>query len=155
MSAGAVLYVEDEADDVFFMRKAFRAAGVAVPLQTAEDGQKAIAYLDGKPPYHDRSLHPRPSLIILDLNLPVLSGFEVLEWLRRRPEYAGVQVVVFSSSGRPEDREKATALGATDYLMKPASGFDFVDVVRQLQARWLLNGRGDHDGTRPPGAENS
>ncbi|PTY07668.1 two-component system response regulator [Opitutaceae bacterium EW11] len=140
MKNRAILYVEDEEDDVFFMKKAFQLAGIRHPLHTAEDGQKAIAYLSGEPPFADRSQFPIPSLVILDLNLPILSGFEVLQWLRRRPEYAQTHVVVFSSSGRPEDREKATSLGATEYVMKPSSGFDFIHVAKQLQAKWLRNG---------------
>jgi CheY-like chemotaxis protein len=132
-----VLYVEDEADDVFFMRSAFEREGVRVDFQAAHDGVRAIAYLAGEHPYDDRVRHPVPSFVLLDLNLPLRSGFEVLSWLRQRQEFIALPVVVFSSSGRVEDRARAQQLGATDYLLKPSSGMQFGGVVRTLRDRWL------------------
>jgi CheY-like chemotaxis protein len=134
-----VLYVEDEADDVFFMRQAFKRAGLAEEFRSVDDGRKAIAYLDGLTPYDDRSTAPLPALVLLDLNLPIYSGFEVLQWLRQQPQYRDLTVVTFSSSGRDEDRERARQLGATDYLLKPSSGLQFVEIVKLLKERWLKN----------------
>ena len=130
----ALLYVEDEENDVFFLQRALTRAEVAVRFQSVCDGGKAIAYLAGEAPYAGRDL---PDLVLLDLNLPVHSGFEVLEWLRRQPGLGELPVVVFSSSGRAEDREKARALGASDYLIKPASTLQLVELVRGLDAKWL------------------
>jgi CheY-like chemotaxis protein len=76
-------------------------------------------------------------VILLDLNLPLVSGFEVLKWLRQQPPYEALPVVVFSSSARGEDQQKATELGANAYVQKPSSGLDFVDVVQQLKQQWL------------------
>jgi len=132
-----VLYVEDEADDVYFMRAAFEREGISVRFHSAPDGAQAIAYLAGDAPYDDRTRHPLPTMMLLDLNLPVHSGFEVLEWLRGRKEFRSLPVVVFSSSGREEDRERARDLGATDYVLKPSSGMQFSGVVRELRDRWL------------------
>ena len=130
----ALLYVEDEENDVFFLQRALARAGVVVRFQSVCDGGKAIACLAGEPPYAGRDL---PDLVLLDLNLPVRSGFEVLEWLRRQPGLGAIPVVVFSSSGRAEDREKARSLGASDYLLKPASSQQLVEIVRELEAKWL------------------
>ena len=130
----ALLYVEDEENDVFFLQRALTRAEVSVRFQSVCDGGKAIAYLAGEPPYAGREL---PDLVLLDLNLPVRSGFEVLEWLRRQPGLAATPVVVFSSSGRTEDRERARVLGASDYLLKPASTVQLVGLVRELDAKWL------------------
>lgn len=139
-----ILYVEDEADDAFFMRTAFKKAAIALPLHIVDDGEKAVAYLAGTRPYDDRAQHPLPDLVLLDLNLPLRSGFEVLEWVRGQPDLRHLPVVIYSSSGRPEDRARATALGATDYLLKPSSGLDFIRVAQQVKQTWLdtKNGSG-------------
>lgn len=133
-SPPALLYVEDEENDVFFMRRAIERAGVVVDFQSVCDGDKAVAYLAGESPYAGRRL---PRLVLLDLNLPLRSGFEVLEWLRGRPELSDIHVVVFSSSGRPEDRERARLLSADDYILKPTSGSAKMDIARELWRRWL------------------
>lgn len=132
-----VLYVEDEEDDVFFMRNAFSKLGVQDRFYAVQDGGRAILYLAGQEPYTDRERHPLPSFVLLDLNLPVRSGFEVLEWLRSQPQFKSLPVVIFSSSGRLEDRQRAEQLGATEYLLKPTSGSQFLDMARQLAETWL------------------
>lgn len=133
-----ILYVEDEADDAFFMRNAFRKAGIRFPLLVIEDGEQALAFLARKPPFDSPLDNPVPSLVLLDLNLPLRSGFEVLEWVRGQSKFSHIPVVIYSSSGRPEDRARATALGATEYLLKPSSGLDFVKVAEEIKVRWLL-----------------
>lgn len=131
-----VLYVEDEDDDVLFMKMAFKRLGIGMPLESVPNGKAAIDYL---------SKRPRPTLLLLDLNLPIVSGFEVLEWLRRQPALETLPVVIFSSSGRAEDRERAAALRADDYVLKPTSGSMFRDVLRDVQARWLPKGPGESE----------
>ncbi|CAM2964261.1 response regulator [Rariglobus hedericola] len=132
-----VLYVEDEQGDVFFMRNAFKKLGAHDRFHAVEDGERAISYLSGREPYADRERHPLPTFVLLDLNLPIRSGFEVLEWLRGQPEFKTLPVVIFSSSGRLEDRERAEKLGATEYLLKPTSGSQFLDMAKQLTNTWL------------------
>lgn len=146
-----VLYVEDEEDDVFFMRNAFRKLGVVDRFHAVEDGGRAISYLAGQEPYTDRERHPLPSFVLLDLNLPIRSGFEVLEWLRGQPQFATLPVVIFSSSGRLEDRQRAEQLGATEYLLKPTSGTQFMEMARQLRDNWL--GREESGPSSPSGKE--
>jgi CheY-like chemotaxis protein len=131
-----MLYVEDEEDDVFFMRTALKRLGLADRFHAVGDGEQAIDYLAGKGPFADRERAPLPSLLVLDLNLPIRSGFEVLEWLRNQPEFATLTVVIFSSSGRPEDRRRAQQLGATEYLLKPTSGVEFFEIASQLTRAW-------------------
>jgi CheY-like chemotaxis protein len=137
MAKQTVLYVEDEENDVFFMRYAFQEAGIQHGLESVGDGQHALAYLAGKAPYADRQQFPIPTLILLDLNLPLISGFEVLDWIREQPELQETPVVIFSSSGRPEDRSKAEKLGADHYVLKPASGMQFVQIAKNLKDTWL------------------
>lgn len=133
MTHNPVLYVEDEEYDVLFMRRAFAKAGIVQELHVVDDGQKAIDYLQ-----HLRS-NPEsvPSLVLLDLNLPLISGFDVLRWIREQQTFKTMPSVIFSSSARPEDRARATLLGADDYIQKPASALDFLGVAQLLQARWL------------------
>jgi CheY-like chemotaxis protein len=132
-----VLYVEDEADDLFFMRRAFDKEGLTECLRWAVDGGEAIDYIQGEGPYADRDAHPLPQLILLDLNLPVRTGFEVLEWIRNNPPIREIPVVVFSSSGHNHDRKRACDLGANDYILKPSSGLAFPETVRLLKREWL------------------
>jgi len=132
-----VLYVEDEENDVIFMRRAFRRAGVEGWLKVVGDGQTAMEYLSGRGLFGDRLNYPLPALVLLDLNLPTVSGFQVFNWIRQQPQFQQLPVVIFSSSSRPEDRLKAKELGASDYLEKPDSGLDFGTVLETLKRKWL------------------
>jgi CheY-like chemotaxis protein len=139
MSKPTLLYVEDEANDIFFMRHALRVEGAPFGMESVINGKEAIDYFLGRGPYGDRTKHPYPQTVLLDLNLPLISGFEVLEWIREQPRTSQLPVIIFSSSGRPEDRERARTLGANHYLMKPASGLEFRRIVRELYERWLAS----------------
>ena len=79
-----LLLIEDSEDDVFFLRHALKKAGVPYPMRVVNNGQEAIDYLSGAGKYHERETYPMPSFIFLDLKLPLVSGFGVLEWLRSR-----------------------------------------------------------------------
>lgn len=131
-----VLYVEDEECDLLFMQAAFDWAGRGEVLRSAVDGREAMNYLDGTGPFADREQYPLPSLVMLDLNLPIYSGFEVLRWIRQRPALNSLPVIVFSSSTRPDDKAKAIELGADAYLEKPTSGMRFREVAAQILEKW-------------------
>ncbi len=135
----AVLYVEDDRDDVFFLEKAFGKAGIKNPVSVAKDGQVAIEYLVGQGPYADRAAYPMPCLILLDLNLPKKNGFEVLEWIRRQPAFCTIPVLILSASNRPGDIHTACALGANAYLIKPPSPEDLVKVAASIRDFWLTH----------------
>lgn len=107
------------------------------PLVIVTDGAEAIAYLRGEGSFADRSRHPLPCFLLLDLNLPRKSGLEVLADLRQRHSAGQLPVVMFSSSDALQDKERAAALGANDYRVKPATWDDFCAVVRDLKATWL------------------
>lgn len=137
LAAPTVLYVEDEESDVIFMRRAFAEAGQGLELRVVGDGRAAIKYLSGVNGYADREEFPLPRLVLLDLNLPQVHGFDVLRWIRGREEYGATPVVIFSSSNKEEDRTKARELGANEFLGKPNSGMKFADMVRGLREKWL------------------
>lgn len=132
-----ILYVEDEENDVYFMRRAFRGMGQEWCLKVVADGQAAIDYLSGRGEFGNRQNYPLPALVLLDLNLPTVSGFQVLIWIRQRPEFKQLPVIIFSSSPRAEDRLKAKELGASDYLEKPDTGMDFGTVLETLRRKWF------------------
>jgi PAS domain S-box-containing protein len=132
---GTVLYVEDEESDAMFMKRGFAEQGMESALRVVGDGRAAIEYLSGTGKYADRKEYPLPSVVLLDLNLPQVPGFEVLKWIRRQPEFARMPVVVFSSSTREDDRVKALELGANEFVGKPSSGLKFGEVVEGLKER--------------------
>jgi CheY-like chemotaxis protein len=82
-------------------------------------------------------MNPLPAVVLLDLNLPELHGFEVLKWIRAHPVHAGLPVVVFTSSDLDEDRTRAQSTGATEFLRKPGSPLRFAEVVTKLNEQWL------------------
>jgi two-component system response regulator len=133
-----VLYVEDEENDAYFMQLAFRRAGKGESLRVVVDGQAAIDYLSGCGPFGNRLKYPLPTAVLLDLNLPTVSGFQVLTWIRQQPAFQQLPVVIFSSSARVEDRLKAKELGASDYLEKPGSGLEFATVLEMLNRQSLV-----------------
>lgn len=134
---GIVLYVEDEENDALFMERAFAEKGLGEKLRLVATGRAAINYLSGSGEFADRAKYPLPSVVLLDLNLPQVSGFGVLEWVRNHPDYARLPVVVFSSSTREDDRTKARELGANDFVAKPNSGLEFGKVVEELRRKWI------------------
>jgi len=130
-------HTEDEETDAFMLRVAFEKAGVTNPLTILSDGQEIVDYLTGVPPYINRAAHPLPALLTLDLKMPRMNGFDVLSWLRGRPEFLSLPAVVISSSSDEDDIAKARQLGAQDYFVKPHRLDDFVAIVRRLRDRWL------------------
>ena len=138
MSAKAtILLAEDEPNDAFFVKWAFEKAGFGHQISHVYDGQEALDYLSGEAPYADRAQFPIPDLLLLDLKMPKLNGFDVLKWLRGHPKLKQVPVVVFTSSDHEGDMEEAKSLGARDYWTKPNDIEKFVQLARDLHARWL------------------
>ena len=116
-----ILIVEDMDDDVFFLKRALLRAGIVNPLQVAVDGQQALNYLSGTGVHADRTAHPLPFLILLDMKLPYVMGLDVLKWIRRHPELNATAVAVLSSSQQENDVNDVLAEGGDAYLVKPAT----------------------------------
>jgi CheY-like chemotaxis protein len=132
-----ILLVEDNENDVIFMQRALGTAEVVNPVQIVADGQSAINYLAGAGEFSDRQTFPLPALLFLDLKLPVKSGLDVLAWLRQRPEFKKLIVLVLTTSGEPSDIERALELGANAYLVKPSSVSELTEMMRATKAFWL------------------
>ena len=139
MSSCVILYVEDEETDVLLLQHVLSRAGITNLLKTVKDGKAAKDYLAGNAPFTDRRLYPLPGLVLLDLNLPYWSGFEVLEWIRHQPPLRRLPVVVFTSSSRPDDIARAYDAGANAYLVKPNPLEDLRAKVLALRDFWLLH----------------
>jgi CheY-like chemotaxis protein len=133
----SVLYVEDDPHDFFLLHVANHKCGAPFLLQRAEDGEQAIAYLAGMGPYENREKFPFPDLVLLDLRMPKLDGFEVLQWIRSNPGTANLPVVVLAGSGFRADMRRALELGANSCLTKPPVSEQLRLVIEQISA--LLN----------------
>ena len=118
-----ILIVENNSDDLFFLKRALRNAQVKDTLHSVSEGRSAVAYLSGENEYADRARYPLPWLIFLDLKLPYKSGIEVLEFIRSRPELQKINVVVVTASEDDKDMRKTSELGVNAYLMKPPSAY--------------------------------
>jgi CheY-like chemotaxis protein len=132
-----ILVAEDDAEDAFLVERAFQKADMDVRIHYVRDGQEAMDYLSGAPPYSDRSTHPQPNVLLLDLKLPKVSGFEVLKWLRERQNYARPLVIIFSSSSDQKDVDRAYDLGASFYLPKPPDFEGFMGLLQRLRPYWF------------------
>lgn len=127
-----ILHVEDDPNDTLLFQHACNKAGVIFDLQAVSDGDQAIAYLRGANDFSDRQKHPLPKLILLDLKMPRVSGFDVLAWLQKENLFNGVPVVVLTSSNHDADVKRAYDLGAKSYLVKPVGFEALVELVKTL-----------------------
>jgi CheY-like chemotaxis protein len=132
-----IVLVEDNADDVTLLRRAFQLAAIANPLQVVGNGEAARHYLAGEGAYANRTQHPLPALMLLDLKLPRVSGFEVLAWLRSQPGLKRLVTVILTSSPQTADIARAYDLGANSYLVKPGNPNDLFAIAHTLHLYWL------------------
>lgn len=116
---------------------AFELARIPDTVRGVKNGEEAIRYLRGEGPYADRATHPLPELVLLDLRLPGMHGFEVLRWIRQQPKLAKLPVVVVTGMETASDARRAQELGASAFMTKPFLFPRTVEMARQLQANWL------------------
>ena len=132
-----ILQIEDEENDILFLKLAAEKAGILKPVQVARDGREAIDYLAGNGKFADRDQYPLPCLVLLDLKLPQVPGMEVLKFIRSQPDLAAIIVVVFTSSDQDRDVEAAYRLGANSYIVKPASPKELLNLLGIIKSYWL------------------
>jgi len=128
-----VLLVEDNPADVFLTEAAFEEAGFCGTLHVARDGEEALQFVRGEGSFQQAR---RPDLILLDLNLPRLDGFEVLRALKWDDAYRSIPIVVLTTSNAPADIRRAYELHANSYTTKPATLPEFVAFVQSLEQYW-------------------
>ena len=131
-----ILIAEDSQDDAFFLERAFRKIGLKNPVQILTDGAEVLDYLKAQGKYENRTEFPFPSVMFIDIKMPRVSGFEVLQWLKDHQECKVIPTIVFSSSEQPEDIERAYQLGANAYFVKPNSTEQLADLLRSAYDFW-------------------
>lgn len=134
MSKPLILHVEDDPNDVFLFSRAFKKAELPADLQCFENGESLLTFLTDLASGPDRRM---PSLILLDIKLPRVSGFEVLKWLRGHDVFRFVPVVMLTSSAQPDDVRTAYQLGANGYMVKPMDMLDAVSLFSSIHKFWL------------------
>jgi CheY-like chemotaxis protein len=132
-----ILLVEDNRMDVELTLDAFREARLMNTVHVAPNGQDALDYLFGRGRYADRVTYPLPDLILLDLKLPGVDGFEVLRQIKTAPILKRLPIIILTSSREEGDRALSYDHGANSYLVKPVSFDGFLDVVRQIEGYWV------------------
>jgi CheY-like chemotaxis protein len=140
MHIPTILHIEDETDDAFLLQQAFKVAGLNVQVRTVENGARALDYLMGVNPFGDRVQYPMPDLILLDIKMPTLNGFELLPWLREQERFRALPVYILSSSNDATDIARAKELGAKGYLVKMFGFREVAEVVSKELGGAGVNG---------------
>src|SRR3989442_7719191 len=111
-----ILLAEDREDDILLIRRAFEKGGIRNPLFVVRDGEEVVSYLEGIGRYSNREEYPLPDLLLLDLKMPRMDGFDVLRWLRQQPGLGSLRVVVLTASDQIRDVNVAYRLGANSFM---------------------------------------
>ena len=133
----SILLVDDSDDDVLLVQRAFQKAQFLTSLFVVKSGHEALLYLRGEHPYSDRTLYPLPELILLDLKMPGMDGFEVLSWIRGEPGLKHSRVLVLTSSNELRDVNLAYKLGANSFLVKPTDFEQYKGLVESIHEHWM------------------
>jgi CheY-like chemotaxis protein len=128
-----ILLVEDNPMDVDLTLRAFEECKLAIPVEVARDGEEALAWI----PRWEAG-EPRPVVILLDVNMPKVSGLEVLQQLKSHPDLRAIPVVMLTTSSVSEDVKKAYEYGANSYIVKPVDFNKFMDVATQIELYWAV-----------------
>jgi CheY-like chemotaxis protein len=136
MQKPVLLVAEDNVIDAILLERIIQRCGSSFQMIRIDHGEAAIDYLQGKGAFGDRSKYPLPDLLLLDLKMPRKDGFAVLQWRQETPVFAGLPVIVFSSSNLREDVSRAFALGANSYVVKPGNPERLERMVKALHEWW-------------------
>jgi CheY-like chemotaxis protein len=131
-----ILLIDDDDHDIFFVQKAMERAGKGDTVHAVHDGEEAIRYLRGEGKYADRIKFPLPNVILTDLKMPRMDGFEFLRWVRSHPECSIIPTIVYSSSGHEKDVKEAYRLGTNAYMVKPTDLNEMVETLRTMYDYW-------------------
>ncbi len=132
-----ILLVEDNQMDIVLTLDAFKEARLNNTINVARNGQEALDYLFGRGKYADRAAYPLPNLILLDLKMPGIDGFEVLRQIKNTEKLKRIPVIILTSSKEEGDRALSYDIGANSYLLKPVSFDGFIEVVKQIDDYWF------------------
>ena len=133
-STPTILVVEDNEDDVYFMRRTLKAVAPRLSARFVTDGRAALQYLRGTGAFVDRAENPLPSVVFLDLKLPFVHGLDVLAAIRGDPVLQALRVFILTSSSEDKDRARAQELGVQGYLVKPPTPEMLGPILGKLEA---------------------
>jgi len=144
-----ILLAEDDEDYVILIKQVFTKAHIPNPVHVVQNGEEAIAYLKGTGQYANRDEFPLPDVLLLDLKMPRINGFEVLKWVRQQPGLSRLRILVLTSSDEIRDVNEAYQLGANSFLVKPFDFSDFTHLSRLIADFWFKASRAPET-FRPP-----
>lgn len=131
-----ILIAEDDAGDAAILERALRKVGFNNPFHVSQNGEDVLQYLKGEAPYTDRERYRFPRILIMDLNMPRMDGFELLEWIRDHKECHVIPRVVLSTSRDQKDVQRAYELGVNSYIYKPPTFDGLVSRLELLFHYW-------------------
>ncbi|MFO0850538.1 MAG: response regulator [Gemmataceae bacterium] len=137
MKPVTILMADDDPDDRHLTKEAFAESHLANDLRFVEDGEELMDYLHRRGKFADPAAAPRPSIILLDLNMPRKDGREALEEIKADPQFRGIRVIVMTTSKAEEDIIRSYDLSAASYITKPVTFDALLDVVKTLGKYWL------------------
>lgn len=140
MSYGfVVLLVEDSKHDVIIVKRAWKKNKISNPLNVVSDGQACLDYLRNKGEYADTQTNPRPGIILMDINMPVMGGIEALEEIKSDPELKAIPVIMLTTSKEEQDRIQSYKYGANTYIQKPVEFDNFSKALQVIYTYWTLS----------------
>lgn len=134
-----ILLVEDDLLDVKTLRRAFKENKITNPLNVTGNGEEALAFLRHEEPYTESETSPKPGIILLDLNMPVMGGIEFLKIVKSNENFKIIPVVVMTTSKEENDLVESYKLGVAGYILKPMDFYQFVKVIKAIDLYWTLN----------------
>ncbi len=137
-----ILLVEDDDIDTENVIRAFKKNKMINPLFTVDNGENALAFLRHEEPYTDPKEFPRPGLILLDINMPIMNGIEFLRIVKADDNLKSIPVVVLTTSHEESDRVESFKLSVAGYIVKPVEFEDFVKAVKTIKVYWTLSEHG-------------
>ena len=132
-----ILVAEDNDDDVVLLLRSFRRGSLINPVFVVRNGIEAIEYLRGEGRFSNREEYPLPALMLLDLRMPMMDGFEVLYWVRQHPTLRTLRIVMLTTSEDMRDINRAYQLGANAFLVKPTDLGNFTKINEALKGHWV------------------
>lgn len=134
----SILLVEDDALDVKNVKRAFAERRISNKLFVVSDGEEALAFLRHEPPFADAEAYPRPGIILLDLNLPLMNGLSFLATYKNDPDLRRIPSVVLTTSDEESDRVRSYSVGIAGYIVKPVDFSKFVEAIQNFDLYWTL-----------------
>ncbi|MDC0535309.1 response regulator [Francisellaceae bacterium] len=132
-----ILIVEDSDEDFYTTKRALKKSGLANNIHRCSDGEEAVNYLHRKEEYADQSVSPKPNLILLDLNLPIVDGKTILDIIKKDNNLKSIPVVILTTSDDENDVRQCYSSGANSYMQKPVDLDKFMQSIQRLKDFWF------------------